>query len=308
MEPRRHGRAPFALDDDPVQPGERPTPRRTQGFEFMRLCRAQVLCSAGAECFCDSCQHELAATLDGRSTLNLTFPAAKRARAGRRICGRAAGGQAAPSARAAVAGCRLHAALVTAPPHLSPAPSHCQLLRPASLRPNAAAPHVRPPPPYAWPTSTQHPLDRDGSTAPPPDVTRAAAAALHNPHSELHRAAADDGACFLLHEHGRCFESGAAKPRPLRHGVTHTGAAGAVLQSRAARGCLQGGAQHWSFQAQKVAHSMQRLRLTVLCDRPLQFADAKANEPARQHEAAAVAVAALNVSWSAAAARQDNAG
>ena len=34
----------------------------------------------------------------------------------------------------------------------------------------------------------------------------------------------------------------------------------------------------------------------------LQFADAKAKQPARQHEAAAVAVAALNVSWRAAAA------
>jgi hypothetical protein len=40
---------------------------------------------------------------------------------------------------------------------------------------------------------------------------------LHNAHSELHAAAADDGACFRLHEHGRCFDSGKANHRRLRH-------------------------------------------------------------------------------------------
>ena len=166
--------------------------------------------------FCDSCQHEPAATLDGRATLNLAFPAAKRARAGRRICRSAARGQAPPSARAALAGCPSLVCHTTS--HLLPHTGSCCGLPPCDLyRPNAVAHHVRPLPPYAWPTSTQHPLDGGGSSAPPPDVARAAGSAtLHNAHSELHAAAADDGACFRLHEHGRCFESGAANHRHLR--------------------------------------------------------------------------------------------
>ncbi len=74
-----------------------------------------------------------------------------------------------------------------------------QLQRPASLRPNAAPPCLTPP--YAWPTSTRHPLDREAAASSPDKP-------LPVSHSEMHAAAAGDGACFRLHRHGRCFESG----------------------------------------------------------------------------------------------------
>jgi hypothetical protein len=74
--------------------------------------------------------------------------------------------------------------------------------------------------------------------------------------------------------------------------------AGAVLQSRAARGCLQGGKAHWSFQAAKVL-SRPCLMKNVTQS---QVVDARAGDMMQLQRAAAAAVAALNVSSQPAAA------
>jgi hypothetical protein len=164
-----------------------------------RLCRFQIFCRAGALC------------VVARALIRCNRPlnALRQLRKGRELVEESV--QVQPVGRPH----RLHEPLSQVlaaawPPaslrltvHLSPCNCNPQLLRPASLRPHVAPPLLQPP--YAWPTSAPHPFDR--REHPPP----AAAAAHAVPHSELHAAADGDGACLQLHEHGRCFEAGAAK-------------------------------------------------------------------------------------------------
>jgi hypothetical protein len=180
--------------------------------------------------------------------LTCSIPAEKRSRTGRRVRARAARGQAPPSARAALTGT---APRLIPPNNSPPHPSHWQLVRPASLRATAPAPA---PPPYAWPTATRHPLDSSSHHQQPLPVP--APPPVFHSHSEMHAAAAGDAACCRLHAHGRCYESGAwhrdALLHPTLSQASSSPPAGAVLQSRGARGCLQGGTAHWSFHASKV--------------------------------------------------------
>jgi len=222
------------------------------------------------------------------------------------------------------------------PSLLSPPPPPLQLQRPSSLRPDAPPPPL---PPYAWPTSTAHPLDKRSSSnppptpPPPPPPPAAAAAVVSKSHSEMHMGAHDDDACYRLHRHGGCFESGKAPmshwwqhvtpsqpPRVTCHPFTTpphlTRVAPCRWSAAVAWGArlLAGRQLALELRSSKgdddgacVQQRQQRAAADVTCDcnrkcdmwPRAQAVDARAHHVTQRHKAAAAAVAGLNVSCGA---------